>query len=39
MTNTSFYTDLDINNEYVFLESFDKVSNIQYNIIFGKWDM
>ena len=37
MSKYYFYIDSFINNEYIFLEGFDKVSEVQYNIQFGKW--
>lgn len=37
MTNDLFYKDLSYNNEYIFLEGFEKITEVQYKPIFGKW--
>jgi len=37
MSVCPFYIDPFINNEYVFLEGFDKITDVQYNVQFGKW--
>ena len=37
MTNDLFYKDLSYNNEYIFLEGFEKMTEVQYKPIFGKW--
>ena len=37
MSVCPFYIDPFINNEYVFLEGFYKITDVQYNVQFGKW--
>lgn len=37
MSKSFFYLDYSINNEYVFLENFNKKTDIQYNLEFGRW--
>ena len=37
MTTDSFYSDFTFYNEYIFLEGFEKVTEVQYKPIYGKW--
>ena len=37
MTKDPYYKDLSFENEYIFLEGFEKMTEVQYKPIFGKW--